>query len=138
MKNMKVSVCRKAHFNAAHRLFNPKWSFEKNQEVFGKCNNPNFHGHNYNLEVWVKGEIDLETGYVIDLKILKDIIKTEVEDKFDHKNLNEDTVEFKNLIPTAENIVVVIWHLIKVKLNPELDLKVRLFETERNVVDFEG
>jgi len=135
---MKVSVCRKAHFNAAHRLYNPDWSFEKNQSVFGKCNNPNFHGHNYNFEVWVKGEIDSETGYVIDLKILKKIIQTEIEDRFDHKNLNEDTVEFKNLIPTAENIVVVIWNLIKVKLNPNLELKIRLFETERNVVEFEG
>jgi len=135
---MKVSVCRKAHFNAAHRLFNPNWTFEKNQEVFGKCNNPNFHGHNYNLEVWVKGEIDSETGYVIDLKILKDIIESEVEDRFDHKNLNEDTVEFQKLIPTAENIVVVIWKLIKAKLDPKLELKVRLFETERNVVEFEG
>ena len=135
---MKVSVCRKAHFNAAHRLYNPNWSFDKNQTVFGKCNNPNFHGHNYNLEVWVKGEIDPETGYVIDLKILKDIIQTEVEDKFDHKNLNEDTVEFKNLIPTAENISVVIWELIKAKLNPDFELKIRLYETERNVVEFEG
>jgi 6-pyruvoyltetrahydropterin/6-carboxytetrahydropterin synthase len=135
---MKVSVCRKAHFNAAHRLYNPNWSFDKNQTVFGKCNNPNFHGHNYNLEVWVKGEIDPETGYVIDLKILKDIIETEVEDKFDHKNLNEDTVEFKNLIPTAENISVVIWKLIKAKLNPDFELKIRLYETERNVVEFEG
>lgn len=135
---MKVSVCRKSHFNAAHRLYNPNWSFEKNQTVFGKCNNPNFHGHNYNLEVWVKGEINSETGYVIDLKILKKIIETEVEDKFDHKNLNEDTEEFKNLIPTAENISVVIWKLIKAKLNPDFDLKIRLFETERNVVEFEG
>lgn len=135
---MKVSVCRKAHFNAAHRLYNPNWSFEENELVFGKCNNPNFHGHNYNLEVWVKGEINSETGYVIDLKILKDIIKTEVEDRFDHKNLNEDTVEFKDLNPTAENIVVVIWKLIKAKLDPNFDLKVRLFETERNVVEFEG
>jgi len=135
---MKVSVCRKAHFNAAHRLYNPNWSFDKNQTVFGKCNNPNFHGHNYNLEVWVKGEIDPETGYVIDLKLLKDIIESQVEDKFDHKNLNEDTEEFKNLIPTAENISVVIWKLIKAKLNPEFDLKIRLYETERNVVEFEG
>lgn len=135
---MKVSICRKAHFNAAHRLYNPKWTFEKNQEIFGKCNNPNFHGHNYNLEVWVKGEIDPETGYVTDLKDLKDIIESEIEDKFDHKNLNKDTEEFKNLNPTAENIVVVIWHLIKAKLNPKLELKVRLFETERNVVEFEG
>jgi len=135
---MKVSVCRKAHFNAAHRLYNPNWSFDKNQTVFGKCNNPNFHGHNYNLEVWVKGEIDPETGYVIDLKILKDIIQSQVEDRFDHKILNEDTEEFKNLIPTAENISVVIWKLIKAELNPEFDLKIRLYETERNVVEFEG
>jgi len=135
---MKVSVCRKAHFNAAHRLYNPNWSFDKNQTVFGKCNNPNFHGHNYNLEVWVKGEIDPETGYVIDSKILKDIIQSQVEDRFDHKNLNEDTEEFKNLIPTAENISVVIWKLIKAELNPEFDLKIRLYETERNVVEFEG
>jgi 6-pyruvoyltetrahydropterin/6-carboxytetrahydropterin synthase len=135
---MKVSVCRKAHFNAAHRLYNPKWTFEKNQEVFGKCNNPNFHGHNYNLEVWVKGQIDPETGYVIDLKILSDVIKSEVEDRFDHKNLNEDTQEFKNLNPTAENIVVVIWNLIRAKLDENLELRVRLFETERNVVEFQG
>jgi len=135
---MKVSVCRKAHFNAAHRLYNSSWSFEKNQEIFGKCNNPNFHGHNYNLEVWVKGEIDPETGYVIDLKILKSIIESEIEDRFDHKNLNEDTIEFKDLIPTAENITVVIWKLIKAKLNPNFDLKIRLYETERNVVEFEG
>ncbi len=135
---MKVSVCRKAHFNAAHRLYNPNWSFKKNQEIFGKCNNPSFHGHNYNLEVWVKGEIDKDTGYVIDIKILKDIIKTEIEDRFDHKNLNEDTVEFKNLIPTAENIVVVIWNLIKQKLNNNLELKVVLYETERNVVEYCG
>lgn len=135
---MKVNVCRKSHFNAAHRLFNPKWDFEKNQAVFGKCNNPNFHGHNYNFEVWVKGDIDPDTGYVIDLKILKDIIRIEIEDRFDHKNLNEDTVEFKNLIPTAENIVVVIWQLIKAKIDPKLELKIRLFETERNVVEFDG
>jgi len=135
---MKVSVCRKSHFNAAHRLYNPKWNLEKNKSIFGKCTNPNFHGHNYNLEVWVKGEIDPDTGYVIDLKILKDIIRKEVEDKFDHKNLNLDTIEFKDLIPTAENIVVVIWHLLRLKLDKNLALKVRLFETERNVVEFEG
>ncbi len=135
---MKVSVCRKAHFNAAHRLYNPNWSFKKNQDVFGKCNNPSYHGHNYNLEVWVKGEIDKETGYVIDIKILKDIIKTEIEDRFDHKNLNEDTVEFKTLIPTAENIVVVIWNLIKNRLKNDLELKVVLYETERNVVEYCG
>ena len=117
---MKVSVCRKAHFNAAHRLYNPNWSFQQNQKIFGKCNNPSYHGHNYNLEVWVKGEINPETGYVIDIKDLKAIIKSEIEDRFDHKNLNLDTVEFKNLNPTAENIVVVIWQLLKAKLNPKL------------------
>lgn len=135
---MIVSVCRKAHFNAAHRLYNPAWSNEKNDEVFGKCNNPNYHGHNYSLEVWVTGEIDPDTGYLIDLKILKDIIETEVEDRFDHKNLNLDTEEFKNLNPTAENICVVIWRLIKAKLDAKLELKVRLYETERNIVEYEG
>lgn len=135
---MKVSVCRKAHFNAAHRLYNPNWSNEKNDEVFGKCNNPNFHGHNYSLEVWVKGEVDKDTGYLIDLKILKDLIETEIEDRFDHKNLNLDTEEFKSLNPTAENICIVIWQLLRAKLDSKLDLKVRLYETERNVVEYEG
>lgn len=135
---MKVSVCRKAHFNAAHRLYNPAWDMAKNDLIFGKCNNPSFHGHNYALEVWLKGEIDPETGMVIDLKILKDLIETEIEDRFDHKNLNVDTIEFKNLIPTAENICVVIWQLLRVKIDPKLELKVRLFETERNVVECDG
>lgn len=135
---MKVSVCRKAHFNAAHRLHNPKWSDEKNREVFGKCNNPNFHGHNYGLEVWVTGEVDPETGYLLDLKILKDIIEVEVEDRFDHKNLNLDTEEFATLNPTAENICVVIWNLIRAKLDTKLELRVRLYETERNIVEYAG
>lgn len=135
---MKVSVCRKAHFNAAHRLYNPAWDMAKNDTIFGKCNNPNFHGHNYGLEVWLTGEIDPETGMVIDLKILKDLIEVEIEDRFDHKNLNLDTEEFKTLIPTAENICVVIWELLRAKIDPKLDLKVRLFETERNVVEFNG
>lgn len=135
---MKLSVCRKAHFNAAHRLHNPKWDEAKNKEVFGKCNNPNYHGHNYELEVWVSGEVDPETGYLIDLKILKDIIEIEVEDRFDHKNLNLDTEEFKDLNPTAENICMVIWKLIRNKLDDHLDLKVRLYETARNIVEFEG
>jgi 6-pyruvoyltetrahydropterin/6-carboxytetrahydropterin synthase len=133
---MKVAVYRKAHFNAAHRLYNPSWSDEKNNEVFGLCNNPSFHGHNYNLEVKVVGEIDPETGYVIDLKILKDIIKEQVTDRFDHKNLNVDTEEFKNLNPTAENIAVVIYNLIREKLDPKFDLQVRLYETERNFVEY--
>lgn len=135
---MKVSVCRKAHFNAAHRLYNPAWDMAKNDAIFGKCNNPNFHGHNYGLEVWLTGEIDPDTGMVIDLKILKDLIEVEIEDRFDHKNLNLDTEEFKTLIPTAENICVVIWQLLRAKIDLKLDLKVRLFETDRNVVEYDG
>jgi len=135
---MKVTVSRKAHFNAAHRLFNPNWSFEKNEEVFGKCNNPNFHGHNYELIVSVKGTIDPETGYVVDMKVLKQIIKEHVEDAFDHKNLNLDTEEFKELNPTAENIAVVIWNKLRPHIKSELELKVKLYETERNFVEFEG
>ena len=133
---MRVSVCRKAHFNAAHRLNNPNWDTEKNMRIFGKCNNPNYHGHNYKLEVWISGEIDPETGYLIDLKILSDLIETEIEDRFDHKNLNLDTIEFKNLNPTAENICVVIWNLMREKLESRLDLKIRLYETERNIVEY--
>jgi 6-pyruvoyltetrahydropterin/6-carboxytetrahydropterin synthase len=135
---MKVAVCRKAHFNAAHRLYNPAWDMDKNDEVFGKCNNPNYHGHNYTIEVWVKGEVDPVTGFVIDLKILKDIIKKEVEDRFDHKNLNIDTEEFKDLNPTAENICIVIWQIIRNNLAKEFDVKIRLYETERNFVEFDG
>ena len=135
---MNISVCRVAHFNAAHRLFNKNWTFEKNQAVLGKCNNPNFHGHNYKIEVWVTGPIDPDTGYVIDLGELKTIIKNEVEDRFDHKNLNEDTEEFKNLIPTAENISSVIWQLLKNALPQHLGLRIRLYETERNIVECTG
>ena len=134
----KVSVCRKAHFNSAHRLNNPKFTDTQNQQIFGKCNNPNYHGHNYTLEVWVKGEIDLSTGFVIDLKILKELIESEIENRFDHKNLNLDTVEFKSLNPTAENICVVCWKLLRAKLNSNLSLKVRLYETERNIVEYAG
>tara|TARA_B100000497_G_scaffold124970_1_gene160575 strand:- start:1042 stop:1452 length:411 start_codon:yes stop_codon:yes gene_type:complete len=135
---MKVTVSRKAHFNAAHRLYRPDWSFEKNDSVFGKCNNPNFHGHNYDLTVSVTGEIDPETGYVIDVKILKDFIKSEIEDAFDHKNLNVEVPEFKNLNPTAENIVVVIYNKLKVVLDSNLALEVTLFETPRNFVSYSG
>jgi 6-pyruvoyltetrahydropterin/6-carboxytetrahydropterin synthase len=135
---MKVTVSRKAHFNAAHRLFNPAWSSEKNEEIFGKCNNPEFHGHNYELIVSVKGEIDPKTGYVIDMKVLKDLIKEKIEDRFDHKNLNTQTEEFKNLNPTAENIAVVIHQLLRPVLNLNLDLKVTLYETPRNYVEYEG
>lgn len=132
----KVAVYRKAHFNAAHRLFNPKWDDAKNDAIFGLCNNKNWHGHNYELIVKVIGEIDPETGYVMDLKVLKDIIKLEVEDRFDHKNLNMDCAEFANLIPTAENICVVIYDLIRAKLDAKLELKVKLYETDRNFVSY--
>jgi len=135
---MRVTVSRKAHFNSAHRLYRKDWSFEKNDEVFGKCNNPNYHGHNYDLTVSVTGEIDQETGYVVDVKILKDLIKSEVEDAFDHKNLNLDVPDFKDLNPTAENIVVVIYHKLKPKLNPDLDMEVTLYETPRNFVSYSG
>ena len=135
---MEISVCRIAHFNAAHRLYNPNWSEDKNQTIFGKCNNPNFHGHNYKLEVWVTGPIDPDTGYVIDLGELKAIIKKEVEDQFDHKNLNEDTIEFKSLNPTAENIAVVIWNRLRKVLKDNLKLRIKLFETERNIVEYAG
>lgn len=135
---MKVTVSRKAHFNAAHRLYRKDWSFDKNDEVFGKCNNPNFHGHNYELIVSVTGNIDVETGYVIDMKVLKDIIKEEVEDAFDHKNLNVEVPEFKDLNPTAENIVVVIYNKIKPRLNSSFDLEIVLYETPRNFVKYSG
>ncbi len=132
----KVAVFRKEHFNAAHRLHNPAWSEAKNDSVFGLCNNPNFHGHNYELVVKVVGEIDPETGYVIDLKILSDLVKAEVIDRFDHKNLNLDTAEFASLNPTAENIAVVIYELLRARLDAELDLHIRLYETERNFVEY--
>ena len=135
---MKVTVSRKAHFNAAHRLYRSDWSFEKNDAIFGKCNNPNFHGHNYELIVSVTGEIDPETGYVVDVQILKDFIKSEVEDAFDHKNLNLDVPEFKDLNPTAENIVVVIYDKLKAVLENHLDLEVILYETPRNFVSYSG
>jgi 6-pyruvoyltetrahydropterin/6-carboxytetrahydropterin synthase len=135
---MKVTISRKAHFNAAHRLYRKDWTDEKNDAVFGKCNNPNFHGHNYELIVSVTDEIDSETGYVIDVKVLKDIIKVEIEDAFDHKNLNLDVAEFKNLNPTAENIVVVIYDKIKPKLKSSNELEVTLYETPRNFVTYSG
>jgi len=133
-----ITVSRKAHFNAAHRLYRKDWSFEKNDEIFGKCNNPNFHGHNYELIVSVTGEIDKETGYVIDMKVLKDIIKSEVEDAFDHKNLNLEVPEFADLNPTAENIAVVIYNKMKSELDSKLDLEITLYETPRNFVTYSG
>lgn len=135
---MRVTVSRKAHFNAAHRLYRKDWSMEQNDAVFGKCNNPNFHGHNYELIVSVTGKINLETGYVIDIKDLAGIILEEVESKFDHKNLNLDVPEFQDLNPTAENIVVVIWNKIRKRIASENDLEVTLYETPRNFVTYKG
>jgi 6-pyruvoyltetrahydropterin/6-carboxytetrahydropterin synthase len=132
----KVAVFRKEHFNAAHRLHNPNWSDEKNARVYGKCNNPNYHGHNYDLIVKVTGYADPETGYLMDLKELSDLIKDEITEKFDHKNLNLDTDEFKDLNPSAENIAAVIWQILREKIKPELDLKITLYETERNYVEY--
>lgn len=133
---MKVKVSRKEHFNAAHRLFNPAWSDEKNLAVFGKCSYPNYHGHNYELIVSLTGETNRDTGYVYDMKVLSDVIKEHVTKKFDHKNLNLDTEYFKDLNPTAENIVMVIWKILRDKIDPSLDLKVVLYETERNFVEY--
>lgn len=135
---MKVTISRKAHFNAAHRLYRPDWSDEKNDSIFGKCNNANFHGHNYDLTVSVTGHINPETGYVMDVKILSDLIKEEVENPFDHKNLNLDVPEFSNLNPTAENIAVVIWDKLRLKINPEHEIEVILYETPRNFVSYKG
>ena len=133
---MKVKVSRKEHFNAAHRLYNQGWSDEKNASVFGKCSNPNYHGHNYEVIVSVIGEPDPETGYVYDMKVLSDLIKENVLRKFDHRNLNLDTEYFKNLNPTAENIAVVIWRILRQKIDSNLELKITLYETERNFVEY--
>ena len=133
---MKTTVCRKAHFNSAHRLNNPNWSDERNQEVFGKCNNANYHGHNYDLIVKVTGDVDPESGYVIDMKVLKDLMETEVLEKFDHKNLNLDTEEFKNLNPTAENIARVIYEKLRAGIEARFSLRITLYETERNFVEY--
>lgn len=133
---MRIAVFRKAHFNAAHRLYNPSWSAEKNDAVFGLCNNPNYHGHNYELEVKVIGEVNPETGYLIDLKDLKQLIYEEVEQRYDHKNLNLDCPEFKNLNPTAEHICYMIWKNLRGRLPEKLDLMVRLYETPRNFVEY--
>ncbi len=133
---MRVSVSRHEHFNAAHRLHNPLWSDEKNNSVFGKCNNPNFHGHNYELIVSVVGEPDPDTGYVFDLKLLSDLIKENVLNQFDHKNLNLDTVFFKDLNPTAENIAVVVWRILRPRIGHQYELKIKLYETERNCVEY--
>jgi 6-pyruvoyltetrahydropterin/6-carboxytetrahydropterin synthase len=133
---MKVKVSRKEHFNAAHRLYNPSWSDEKNNQVFGKCNNPHYHGHNYEVIVSLIGEPDPETGYVYDMKVLSDLIKQHVLVKFDHKNLNLDTEYFTSLNPTAENIALVIWRILRQRIDPKFELKITLYETERNFVEY--
>jgi len=133
-----MKVCRRETFNAAHRLFNPEWDDEKNFSVFGKCSNPNYHGHNYVLETWVEGEIDPVTGYVFDLGLLKNIIRSEVTDKFDHRNLNLDCPEFEGLNPTAENIAKVIWTILRKEVSNDFTITVKLFETENNCVEYAG
>ena len=133
---MKVKVSRKEHFNAAHRLFRADWNDTQNEKVFGKCSNPHYHGHNYELIVSLTGEPDESTGYVCDLKLLSDLIKDNVLRKFDHKNLNLDTEYFKDLNPTAENIAVVIWRILRPKIDSKLELKITLYETERNFVEY--
>jgi len=135
---MKVTACRKAHFNATHRLHNPNWSDEKNEQVFGTCNNPNYHGHNYNLIVKVKGEIDPETGYVIDMKVLKDLIDEHIINRYDHKNLYLDVEDFKDINPSAEYIVVKIWEILRKHIDEKFELTTVLFETERNFVEYNG
>ena len=135
---MKVTVCRKEHFNAAHRLYNPGWDDLKNEKTFGACNNPNFHGHNYDLIVKVTGDVDPDTGYVIDVNILKNIIRKNVISRYDHKNLNVDVEDFKKVNPTAENIAVAIWNILREKINAEHELGVVLYETERNFIEYSG
>jgi 6-pyruvoyltetrahydropterin/6-carboxytetrahydropterin synthase len=132
----RVSVFRKEHFNAAHRLNNPAWDAQRNADVFGKCNYPNYHGHNYELIVKVTGEPDPATGYVMDLKILSDLVKAHVLDKFDHKNLNLDVDLFRNVNPTAENIVIAIYNLLRPVIDAKFDVHLRLYETERNFVEY--
>jgi len=135
---MQVTVCRTEHFNAAHRLYNPTWSADQNQQVFGKCSNPNYHGHNYELTVRLTGPIDPDTGYVYDMKRLSQLVKREILDTFDHRNLNLDTEDFRHLNPTAENIAVVIWNRLRPHLAPHLALSVTLYETDRNSVEYHG
>ena len=131
---MKTAVYRKANFNAAHRLYNPKFDYKTNNEIFGLCNNPNFHGHNYELIVKLVGEVNTDTGYLFDLKILNEIMQEEIIERFDHKNLNLDTIEFKTLIPTAENIARVIYEILRRKIDLQYDLEITLYETPRNFV----
>ena len=133
-----LKVCRRSTFNSAHRLFQPNWTDEKNDAVYGKCNNPNFHGHNYTLEVWVEGELDQSIGYLIDLKLLKTIIQTEIIERFDHRNLNLDCSEFATLIPTAENIAIVIYEILRDVIDAKYKISIKLWETENNMVFYDG
>lgn len=133
-----MKICRRETFNAAHRLFKPEWDDSKNLEVFGKCSYPNYHGHNYALEVWVDGKVNPETGFVIDLKVLKEIIQSEITERFDHRNLNLDCKEFEGIIPTTENIAIVIWNILREKINSEFKIEVHLSETEKNKVVYSG
>lgn len=133
-----MKVCRRITFNAAHRLFRPDWSDEKNLEVFGKCSNPNYHGHNYVLETWIEGEVDQDTGYVIDLRMLKNILQEEISDRFDHRNLNLDCPEFEGMRPSAENIAIVCHQLISKRLDAKYKISVRLWETQNNSVEYDG
>lgn len=133
---MRISVFRKAHFNAAHRLFNSKWSDEKNREIFGICSSPNFHGHNYDLELKVTGELDPETGILIDLKKLKDLLSEKIEDRYDHKNLNIECPEFEHKVPSAENLCIEIYERLRKEIPDHLDITVRLYETPRNYVEY--
>lgn len=135
---MRVTASRKSHFNAAHRLHNPNWDDAKNEKIFGVCNSPNYHGHNYDLIVKVTGEVDTETGYVMDMKVLKDLIEENIISRFDHKNLYLDVDDFMNINPTAENIAIVIWNILRKKIDSKFDLGVILYETERNFVEYSG
>ena len=135
---MSVTVCRKAHFNAAHRLCNPGWDDAKNKKTFGVCSNPNYHGHNYDLIVKVSGEVDPETGFVIDMNVLKGIIEENIIKRYDHKNLNLDVEDFKSKNPTAENIAISIWNILRAKIDSKLGLKIVLYETERNFIEYAG
>lgn len=133
-----MKICRRETFNSAHRLFRPEWSDEKNLAVFGKCSYPNYHGHNYALEVWIEGDVDPETGFVIDLKTLKELIQSEICHRFDHRNLNLDCDEFKGIIPTTENIAIVIWNILRAKIDPKFQIEIHLAETEKNKVVYSG
>ena len=133
---MKVKISRKEHFNAAHKLYNSEWTAEKNQQIFGKCSNANYHGHNYEVVVSLIGEPDPVTGFVYDLKVLSDMIREHVVEKFDHKNLNLDTEYFKTLNPTAENIAIIIWRILRQRIDTNYELKITLYETERNFVEY--